>query len=301
MQHKLAMAALAAVGCAAASASAQIVVLDETFNDGAASSRWSVISQQEGVVGPDGSVDFAFDYSTLGIANPNGGGDTIGAFLQFNKNDDGPVNEGESYAIIRDTFSVAGSFRLDVDMFVYNDGGGGTTEHGMVGVFVDNTNPVSPYEFGTEGGPLAWAYSGEGGDGTGDLGRFAEGGPTSTGYVALGDYAAQATLPPGFDAATGPASTNPRGAWVDVSVVSDGTTISWLLNGAVVDTYDNSGGFYTAGNILVGGMDVFNSSNGNNGVIVDNITVTLTAIPEPTTALATTLAGGLLLLRRRGR
>ena len=51
MQSKLAAAALAATGLTAASASAQIVVLNEDFNDGAASSRWSVISQQEGVVG----------------------------------------------------------------------------------------------------------------------------------------------------------------------------------------------------------------------------------------------------------
>jgi hypothetical protein len=59
-------------------------------------------------------------------------------------------------------------------------------------------------------------------------------------------------------------------------------------------TYDNSGGFYTTGNILVGGMDVFNSANGNNGVIIDNVVVT----PEPA-SMALLAMGGLAMLRRR--
>ncbi|MEQ8210425.1 MAG: hypothetical protein RH917_11385 [Lacipirellulaceae bacterium] len=261
-------------------ASAQL--FSEDFNDGSASTRWSVVSQQEGVVGPDGGVDFAFDYSSLGIANPNGDPDTVGAFLQFNVTDDGPVDEGESYSIYPNGQLFSGSFELSLDMFVYNDGGGGSTEHGMVGVFLDPSNPVSPYEFGTDGGPLAWVYSGEGGDGSGDLGTYEEGGPGNVGYVGLGDYSAQATLPPGFDASSGPSATNPRGSWVDVVVRSDGTTIEWLLNGLVVDTYDNSGGFYSTGNILIGGMDVFNSSNAVNGVVVDNVSV---RIPEPASAV----------------
>lgn len=286
--------ALAAVLCATP-AGAQL--FSEDFNDGNAASRWSIVSQQEGVVGPDGSVDFAFDYSTLGIANPSGGSDTIGVFLQFNKNDDGPVNEGESYSIFPNGKSFSGTFQVKMDMFVYNDGGGGSTEHGMAGLFLDNNAPVSPYEFGADGGPLAWVYSGEGGDGSGDVGIYAEGGIGSTGYTALGDYSSgNFPLPPGFSASLGPASTNPRGSWVDVEIRATPSTIQYLLNGTVIDTYDNSGGFYSAGNILVGGMDVFNSSNGNNGVVVDNVTVT----PEPATVgLALAALGGLALARRR--
>ena len=288
------MVTMAAASLLLGSGSAMGALFSEDFNDGLAASRWSVVSQQEGVVGPDGSVDFNFDYSTLGIANPSGGSDTTGVFLQFNKVDDGPVNEGESYSIYPNGQSFSGDMALELDMFVYNDGGGGSTEHGMAGLFLDNLGPVSPYEFGVAGGPLAWVYSGEGGDGTGDLGRYAEGNATSTGYTGLGDYVDQATLPTGFDTSLGPASTNARGAWVKVRIEVVGTTINWLLNGTVMDSYDNSGGFYTTGNILVGGMDVFNSANGNNGVIVDNVVVT----PEPASLALLTL-GGLAVLRRR--
>jgi hypothetical protein len=284
------------------SGSAMGALFSEDFNDGLAATRWSVVSQQEGVVGPDGSVDFAFDYSTLGIANPGGGADTTGVFLQFNKTDDGPVDEGESYSIFPNGQSFSGDIALELDMFVYNDGGGGSTEHGMAGLFLENNSPVSPYEFGAVGGPLAWVYSGEGGDGTGDLGKYAEGGLASTGYSALGDYNAVPTgTIPGFETGAsgslGPAAPpNDRGSWVKVRIEAVGSTINWLLNGTVVDTYDNSGGFYTSGNILVGGMDVFNSANGANGVIVDNVVVT----PEPAT-LGLLLAGGLSMLRRARR
>lgn len=287
---------LAASLCLAVSTEAGAALFTENFNDGNAASRWSIVSQQEGVVGPDGSVNFAFDYSTLGIANPAGGGDTIGAFLQFNKTDDGPVDEGESYSIYPIGQSFSGTFQLDLYMFVYNDGGGGSTEHGMAGVFLDNSNPVSPYEFGSEGGPLAWVYSGDGGDGSGDLGVFREGNASSTGYVPLGDYADGPAIP-GFDGVSGPAASNPRGAWVAVTIRSDGTTIDWLLNGTLVDSYDNSGGFYSTGNILIGGMDVFNSANPNNGVIIDNVVV---SIPEPT-VFALLLAGAVGLAVRYKR
>ncbi|GAA5484785.1 PEP-CTERM sorting domain-containing protein [Haloferula sargassicola] len=275
-------------------ASSEAAIFSENFDDGNAASRWSVVSQQEGITGPDGSVDFAFDYSTLGLSNPAGGSDTTGAFLQFNKTDNGPINEGESYSIYPTGGDFSGIFRIDLDMFVYNDGGGGSTEHGMIGIFLNNADPVSPYEFGTNGGPLAWVYSGEGGDGTGDLGVYKEGSATSTGYNPLGDYADNPLIP-GFDATSGPAASNPRGAWVDVTIRSNGTLIEWLLNGAVVDTYDNSGGYYTNGNLLIGGMDVFNSANANNGVIVDNIVVT---VPEPSMAMLS-FAGLVGFLRRK--
>ncbi len=202
-------------------------LLSEDFNDGLASTRWSVASQQEATrdpsTGPDGSVDFAFDYSTLGIANPNGGSDTIGAFIQVNKTDQ-VGDEGETYVIYPNGKTYSGKFVLTADMYVYNDGGPGSTELGMAGAFLNNSAPIAPYQWGSEGGPLAWVYSGEGGS-SADLAVFKEGtadpnndpftAPNgTTGYNAIADYnSVAAGSIPGFQtgvaSSLGPSESNP--------------------------------------------------------------------------------------------
>jgi hypothetical protein len=272
------------------------VLFSEDFNDGNAATRWSTAVQTESTAlpttGPDGSVNFAFDYSTLGVPSAPGGSGTIGAFIQVN-NTDQQGDEGETYIIFPNGQSFSGNFALTADMFVWNDGGAsgaGTTELGMVGAFLNNGDPVAPYQWGTRGGPLAWIYSGEGGS-TADLATFTEGNATSTGYAPLptppgADYnAVAAGSIPGFETgvsgAGGPAGDNASGSWVKVRIESVGSTINWYLNGALINSYDNSSGFYTAGNIFLGATDPFNSVNAGGGTIVDNINV----VPEPSTVM----------------
>lgn len=280
-------------------------LFSDDFNDGSAASRWSVAVQTEATAepttGPDGSVNFNFDYSTLGIpAAPNGTG-TTGAFIQVNSTDQ-TGDEGETYIVYPNGQNfAAGNFILTADMFVYNDQGAGTTELGMAGGFLNNGNPIAPYQWGSKGGPLAWAYTGEGGS-TADLAVFKEGTASTTGYVALNDYNnVPAGTIPGFETgvagAGGPApDSSPNGSWVKVTVESVGSVVNWYLNGALVDTYDNSGGFYTAGNVFLGATDPFNSSNAGGGTIIDNVVVS--AVPEPA-SLSLLGAAGLSLLRRR--
>jgi len=300
------LASLAALALVAPSARAAL--FSDDFNDGLAATRWSIASQQESTAlpttGPDGSVNFAFDYSTLGVANPGGGSDTIGAFIQVN-NTDQTGDEGETYVIYPTGQSFSGNFVLEADMFVWNDEGAsgpGTTELGMAGAFLNNASPVAPYQWGTAGGPLAWIYSGEGGS-TADLAKFREGNATATGYVAISDYNTYpANTIPGFETgvsgASGPAGSDPNGSWVKVRVESTGSMVKWYLNGALVDTYDNSGGFYTSGNIFLGTTDPFNSVNPAGGAIVDNVVVT---IPEPAAAGLACVAGLALLATRQRR
>jgi hypothetical protein len=282
-----------------------VVPFSENFNDGNAASRWSVAVQTESTAlpttGPDGSVNFAFDYSTLGIPSPPGGSDTTGAFIQVN-NTDQEGDEGETYIIYPNGQSFFGNFAVTADMFVWNDlgaSGAGTTELGMIGAFLNNADPVAPYQWGTEGGPLAWIYSGEGGS-TADLAAFKEGNASSTGYIALNDYnAVAAGSIPGFEtgvsSASGPApDATPNGSWVKVRLESTGSTVNWFLNGALVDSYNNSGGFYTAGNIFLGLTDPFNSVNLAGGVVIDNVAV----VPEPASSVLCVLCSLAALMRR---
>lgn len=275
----------------------------ENFNDGLASTRWSVVSQQEssGMSPPDGSVNFAFDYSALGISNPSHG-DTIGARIRTNLTNQ-PGNEGESFSIFPKDQTVSGRFFVELDMLVFNEAVGGQTEYGMVGVFLDNANPISPYQFGSKGGPLAWQYSGDGFT-PDDLWVFKDGSGASTGAMSLGTYdSIPAGTIPGFETGissargSAPAATAVTGSWVKVRIESDGTTIKWRLNGAVIDSYDNSSGHYTSGNILIGGVDPFNSvSSAATGVIVDNVVI---CVPEPPTVILALAAVAGLGSRRR--
>jgi hypothetical protein len=296
--------------CILPSFCAGAVLFSEDFNDGAAATRWSTAVQTESTAlpttGPDGSVNLAFDYSTLGVPSAPGGTGTIGAFIQVN-NTDQAGDEGETFIIYPTGQTFSGNFALIADMFVWNDGGAsgaGTTELGMAGVFLNNADPVAPYQWGARGGPLAWIYSGEGGS-TADLATFREGNATSTGYAPLAspmaDYnTVPANTIPGFETgvsgAGGPAGDNASGSWVKVRIQSVGSTINWYLNGALVNSYDNSGGFYTAGNIFLGATDPFNSVNAAGGTIVDNIAV----VPEPTTVMLCAI-GVLALASRRRR
>jgi hypothetical protein len=286
---RLAFSSLAFV--AILSPTLQGALFSEDFNDGQAATRWSVVSQQEFRTTPptnyppDGAVGFAFDYSTLGLANPQGGADTTGAYIRVNQTDQ-VGNEGEAYGIFPIGKSFTGRFFVEMDMIVYNEQTtSGATEYGMAGVFLDNANPVAPYQLGSAGGPLAWKYSGDGWTTT-DLAVFREGTPASTGYVSLGSYDSipQNSIP-GFQTGVlssrgpAPSGATAKGSWVKVRIESTDSTVRWFLNGTLIDTYDNSAGHYTSGNILIGASDPFNSvSHQATGVIVDNVIV---GVPEP--------------------
>jgi hypothetical protein len=301
------IAGVVAVGMAAgAVAQSRAAAFVENFNDGNAASRWTVASQQEATrdpsTGPDGSVNFAFDYSSLGVASPAGSSDTIGAFVQVN-NTDQAGDEGETYVIFPTSYALpaSGDWRVDADMYVWNDGQSGTTELGMVGAYINPASPVAPYQYGSDGGPLAWVYCGEGGAAA-DLASFKDGGPGSTGYAGIADYNdVPAGMIPGFqtgtDGGSGPAGTDPSGSWVKVSIEKSGNMINWFLNGALIDSYDNSGGTYGTGTFFLGTTDPFNSSNAGGGAIIDNVVV---SVPEPA-SLSLLGAVGLLAGRRRRR
>lgn len=285
------------------SASAQIFT--ENFNDGNGASRWSSAYQLESTRDPgttaDGNVDYAFDYGTLGLSNPSGGSDTTGAAIKVNTTDQGPGDEGETYIIFPTGKNFSGNFKLEADLFVHVSGSA-TTELGLGGLFLDNNNPVAPYQWGDAGGPLAWAYSAEGGS-SADLARFAEGNATTTGYSGISDYNdVPAASIPGFQTggagSLGPAGDNPNGSWVRFGIEVVGTDINWYLNGSLVDTYDNSGGFYSEdGNVFLGLTDPFNSANGDNVLIIDNVSV----IPEPSTyaMIFGLVAGAAIVVHRR--
>ncbi len=309
---------LAALGLAVAPAQAQLPFL-ETFDDGSASTRWSapIIDAETGA--QDGSVNYAFDYGAAGIpAAPSGGG-SIGAQFFSNPTDDVAGDEGESIAIIANGLTLpAGDFSLKADAYfrVLPGSEDSATEYVTLGAF---TGPINgpgnpavtddaPFRFAvSNGNGLAWQVTGDGGSAV-DIVRFEDAGNANTGsQTTLGslDDIPFGTIPGVTTGAGNP--NNPfeqfgwQNRWVVMSIDSTAGIVSFKLNGATINSIDNTSGAFTGGSIMIGLNDVFNSAAGA-GVytVFDNVSVTA-PIPEPSTfvLLGLVAAAGVGLRRRR--
>ena len=275
----------------------------ETFTDGAAASRWGVVIGASTGVVDDATADLAFDYSTLGLTNPNGSSETTGAYMQFNITSQGGGSSAEasSAAIYPLGVSFDGAFTLELDMNIYYGGGTGSTEHGFVGV-LDPNDPLAPHRYSLPGGPLAFAYASDDGSASYGLHGYWDGDAASSGIHAISDYTdVTAGTITDFETGISNAAGPGFGNWVKVRLESDGTTINWYLNGSLAGSYDNTAGTYTEGSILIGGTDLYSSVNDVSGVVVDN--VVFSAVPEPGSLvlLGSMVVGSLALLRKRSQ
>ena len=92
----------------------------ETFDDGNAAARFSapLVTLEQQALGPDSSVNYAFDYSTLGIAPaPNTtGGTTTGISFGMNLTNQ-PGSEGESVGVTASALSLpTGDYTVNADL-----------------------------------------------------------------------------------------------------------------------------------------------------------------------------------------
>lgn len=294
----------AVVAIAGGAASAQLFA--DTFDDGQAASRWSTLffsSELDGVRStPDGTVDFAFDYSAVGIASAPGsaGGSTTGMAF-FVNNIDEAGDEGESIAVSPMMASLPDRFVVTADVFMYYPGGGGATEHAVIGVNTDGQS--SPFVFRPEGAGAHWHIPHDSGLVTNS---FPDGYYRVADGVATGLYGNGTSHPADPDSIftffdNTPGSFNdvgyPGDTWFEVTLAFDRgivtVSIGNELGSAVLDVYD-TGSTTPTGGLLIGASDLFNSANPNNLVVWDNIVVT----PAPG-VVAFGVIGGALAARRR--
>lgn len=305
------------------------MVFTEDWDDLGGAGRWSapVVEAETGVF--DGTVDFAFDYSTLGVPPaPKSSGTTIGLFMEVNTTDDGDFDEGESVGVYATGFTMpAGDFFLTMDVFMNVNNltntetgvsPGGTTEYGSFGIFAAGAkfpgdagvNDDVPFRFGLSNGDgLALQITGDGGAAD-DFFLFVDPGNADTGsQTGLGSFddVPNGTIP-GVPTGTGdpanPFRFGPEDQWVEVGITSSAGMISFSMNGYVIHTYDNTDGALSGGTIMLGYSDPFNSVNLDVGVetpnfiLFDNVVM---AIPEPSSVgmLICGIVGLLGVARRR--
>ena len=331
--NRLLSAALVAALTAALPADGQIV-FSEDFDDGAAAARWSApfVDAENGVF--DGAVDYAFDYSAVGIpAAPNGGG-TVGTLMEVNTTSQ-TGDQGETVGVFPTGFSLpSGSFRFTADVyFNVETANSGTTEYAHLSVHTAGPNSPGddsiqddvPFRFGlSQGDGLTWQFDGDAGSVT-DLFRYEDAGNADAGAeVGLGSYD---DLPAGVipGVSTGNNATGPTNSWVTVEIERFGSIVSFSMNGYEIDSILDLAGEFNGGSIQIGYSDPFNSvgvktyevgpdptpfddSDGPFGddipgfahfVVFDNVVVE-SIVPEPASAaIACVALAGMAATRRR--
>jgi len=280
----------------------------DNFDAGTSGSGWAAVLSHS-----DAAVNYAYDYSTIGVPSaPNStGGTTIG--MNFLANQSAGVQQGISASPIG--YSFTGNFRIRFDMWLnYVASGNGSTQIGSFG-------------WGTSGANAQWA----GGSSSIMFGGSTDGGTTfdyrlyrNNALVTTTSFYAAASLNntatyyttryggtavPAAQAAAFPAqvgAVSPTGtlgfAWHDVIIEKAGSILTWSIDGSLIATADSAGATLSGNNIFLGLFDINGGSSTDLNdqlvtAIYDNIVVT--TIPEPSSLALVSLSSLALLARRR--
>lgn len=317
-KHIVALAAATVVAPAVASAS-----FFDNFDTNTASNY--TVSKDT-----DASVEFNWDYSTMGIPSaPNSvGGTTRG--VKFQANDGDTTAAAAAINISPTGYSVTGSFTLRFDSWLnangpFPAGGTGSTEFFTAGVG-HNGAAVQKSASPANGRWFAADNEGQSGIDYRIYNNATLEGPTSTVYAASDHVDGATTInrrsadnpyyhtkfPGGQEAPTFQKNNYPQqtGAlkagtlgfvWreVEIVVTNDGATndVQFFIDGLLIGTYNDV--TFANNNIFVGHWDVFSSIADNAALsfgVIDNLEV---VVPEPTSLAALGLGGLGLLARRR--
>ncbi len=226
-------------------------------------------------VGPDGTVDFGFDYIAAGIPlAPNSmAGDTTGLYISTNDTDNGSGNrEEDHYSVFHNTPVNASSYVMTVDMYMSIDTTmGGTTEMASIGIGGDATKPNSIFT-PIDGVGHFVSITGDGGSSS-DFRHFTPSGtavptgdPTylnSTNTTDAGGDIYQQLFP------GGDFPGSPGNRWTTVGISVNPTNVTYYLdNRAIIRTPTEAAN----GLVSVGLADLFDSV-GPHYVVFDNLCV----------------------------
>lgn len=272
---------------------------------------------------PDATVEFAWNYSLMGIPTaPNSAAGTTRG-VKFQANDGDATAAAAAINISPTGRSFAGDYILRFDSWLnangpFPGGGTGSTEFFTAGVGTDGTN-VQKSSGSADG---AWFAADNEGNSSIDFRAYRNAsleGPTSTAYAAPDSGTINrrnannpyyyGTFPGGqeapqfqqdnFPQQTGALKAGTLGfEWREVEVHKIGDDVSWFIDGLHIATLNDAA--FGGENIFVGHWDVFASIADNAELsfgVIDNLRVEV--VPEPGTAMVMGIAVVGMLRRRR--
>ncbi|WP_193212985.1 hypothetical protein, partial [Luteolibacter marinus] len=288
--HLQAAREAAAIALEVNAAPAVTTLFEDDFDEGVSEGAWT-----EQLSHADASVDYAFDYSAIGIpaAPRSHKGSTIG--MRFLANSDAGVFQGISTT--PDGQSFTGDFRLSFDAWLnyvgpLGPGGSGSTQIATFGWGSDGSatdwigrGSNGTVLFGTtlDGGSAADYRTYVGGTLVSDLSTYAAGSMNGSAayyvsrFPAASAPAGQLTLYPGQTGSTDAGEI--AFAWHRIEIVREGDTLTWTIDGQEIATADISAASLDGDNICLGFSDTNSSSSADpndhlNTFIVDNVKVT---------------------------
>ena len=287
------------------------IVFQDNFDAGTSGASWT-----SALSAADASVNYAFDYSTLGIPSaPNStGGSTIG--MRFLANQSAGVFQGISAS--PNSQSFAGDFKLNFDMWLnyvgpLGPGGNGTTQlatfgWGSNGTGVQWPGLTSSVMLGVtlDGGSSQdyRLYKNNAQDTA--VATYAAGSQNNSATYYTSAYAGQSAPASQLSLFAGQTGITDAGEvafkWYDVEIQRAGNLLTWKIGGTLIASTDVSTLTLSGSNIFFGLSDTNAGSSTDpndflNTAIYDNIRVE--AVPEPALPVISLLLGGVALLRRR--
>jgi hypothetical protein len=252
--------------------------------------------------GPDSTVVYAFDYSTVGVPAAPGSGTTLGLRLSANKNDGAAFSAAVN--LFPTNVTVGGDYALRFSAYLTWNPALARGEDLLAGI-------------NHSGAQTNWVKESFGVERYGD-GQYVNmnsypqpeveivqlfGAETSTNAPLILDAKVLESLPavlnnppygePGGSAGAFSCSTNsPSKTWVDCELSQVGGVVTFRINGWPALTYTNTSEF-TNGYVMIGYMDRFDSTStlDNNFGLIDNLRIvdlTTVAITDITVGGSTT-------------
>lgn len=280
-------------------------VFAENFNVDTVSNNWAVMFWASNNI-PDYSVDWAFDYSTIGIpaAPGSAGADTRGVRITVNKTE-GTGGGAAAVNLYPTNQTFSGDYALRFDLYLqYNTPS--PTEHALAGInhsglLTNRVNRSDTTGNSARGADGIWVAIENDGSANREWGAYTSTNAGSQPHLITNRTAAAVaslvTSPP-YSVAGSPGnniSTANKG-WADVELSQVGDTVTLRVNKNLIYRITNTFGF-NSGTIMIGHNDQFDSVGSTDTfAIFDNVRVISLGSPTPPEITDITVSGGNVII-----